>query len=110
MRLTFLLDSKAYSYMTRAGPDAAAKKVSDASDINFIIEYLRRINTRVDPRQCRWATDYDFWQRFTGDYPSAEARLRNAGLVRDATPNESNRSTRRASDASRRSSSSRPQR
>lgn len=56
----FLLNSKAYSYMTRVGPDANAKRAMDASDILFILDYMVRKQITADRRENRWAVDYDF--------------------------------------------------
>ncbi|KAF1961308.1 hypothetical protein CC80DRAFT_589703 [Byssothecium circinans] len=103
---TFLLDSKAYSYMTRVGPDADAKRLIDANDLFFIIDYMKERQIRPDRRRCRWVLDYDFWTTFTRAFEGAERLLLDLGLQRDATPSDSNRSSRRASSGSRTSGSS----
>lgn len=41
MNLVFLLNSKAYAYSTRVGPDKAQKKDNDARDIIFILAYMQ---------------------------------------------------------------------
>ena len=101
MPIDFLLNSKAYAYMTRVGPDANQKKITDANDLVFIMNFMRSRNVRADPRRCRWIVDYDFWIQFTRDFEGTEAKLRSIGLNRDPTPSQSNRSSRRASSASR---------
>jgi hypothetical protein len=105
MPIDFLLNSKAYAYMTRVGPDANAKRTTDANDLVFILNLMRSRNLRVDARRCRWIVDYDFWTQFTRDFEGTEAMLRSIGLNRDPTPSQSNRSSRRASSGSRASAS-----
>ncbi|KAF2801374.1 uncharacterized protein BDZ99DRAFT_469699 [Mytilinidion resinicola] len=51
--MSFLLNSKAYSYMTRIGPGMMEKKRNDAADILFIIAYLKRQRTKVSQKECR---------------------------------------------------------
>jgi hypothetical protein len=103
MNLPFLLDSKAYSYLTRVGPDKDLKMANDARDIFFIIEHLRRNNSQLNSREFRWIIDYDFWNEFCQAYSQAESLFRSLGLQREATPNSSNRATRRSSQQSNRS-------
>ena len=101
MPIEFLLNSKAYSYMTRVGPDADATRLNDANDLFFIIGYMRKCHIKLDRRRCRWVVDYDFWTTFARDFQGAERQLQDLGLKRDATPSNSNRSSRRASSGSR---------
>lgn len=42
MSMIPLLNSKAYSYLTRTGPDAVQKKDNDGRDIIFILGYMKR--------------------------------------------------------------------
>ena len=100
----FLLNSKAYSYLTRVGPDAMQKKQTDGGDIVFLLGYLRRAKIRATAQQCRWVIDYDFWTEFTRAYDGLEAVLLAIGLQRERTPSNSNRSSRRASSERPRSS------
>jgi hypothetical protein len=101
LRMALLLNSKAYSYSTRAGPDANERKQKDANDVLFILDYVRRHRSHVNPRYCRWVVDYDFWVEFTGIYQDTEAQFVAIGLQRDRTPNGSNRQSRRSSSGSR---------
>lgn len=97
MNIVFLLNSKAYSYLTRTGPDAMHKKDVDARDIIFILGHMRRTGTRPGKEQCQWVVDYDFWVDFTRAYDGQEARLMAVGLQRNQTPSPSNRSCRSTS-------------
>ena len=106
MPVDFLLNSKAYSYITRVGPDMQQKKASDAQDIIFLLDYMRRNNHVLDRQQCRWVVDYDFWTAFCSSYQGAEERFQRLGLQRDRTPNASNRGTRNSSMEIRRMSRS----
>lgn len=101
MNIVFLLNSKAYSYLTRVGPDATEKKRIDGRDIIFILGYMRRENIWATSQQCRWVVDYDFWVDFTRSYDNQEAMLTAIGLQRERTPSNSNRSSRRASSERR---------
>jgi hypothetical protein len=94
MPVEYLLNSKAYSYLTRIGPDMQQKKASDAQDIIFLVNYMKKSNARPDRRQCRWVVDYDFWTAFCSSYQGSEERFQALGLQRDATPNSSNHGTR----------------
>ncbi|KAI9834807.1 MAG: hypothetical protein M1819_002893 [Sarea resinae] len=94
MPIRSLLNSKAYSYMTRAGSDASVKKSSDAQDILFIVNNMRMNNLVTNRNECPWVVDYDFWTEFCQRYPRAENDFRSLGLQRDATPNSSHRSSR----------------
>ncbi|KIM94595.1 hypothetical protein OIDMADRAFT_60374 [Oidiodendron maius Zn] len=106
MPVDFLLNSKAYSYITRVGPDMQQKKASDAQDIIFLLDYMRRNGLVPDRQQCRWVIDYDFWTAFCGSYQGAEERFQRLGLRRDPTPSSSNRGTRNSSMEIRRASRS----
>jgi hypothetical protein len=106
MPVDFLLNSKAYSYITRVGPDMQQKKASDAQDIIFLLDYMRRNNHVQDRQQCRWVVDYDFWTAFCGNYQGAEERFQRLGLQRHRTPNASNRGARNSSMEIRRMSRS----
>lgn len=106
MPIDFLLNSKAYSYITRVGPDMQQKKASDAQDIIFLLDYMRRNGLVPDRQQCRWVVDYDFWTAFCGSYQGAEERFQRLGLQRDPTPSSSNRGTRNSSMEIRRASRS----
>jgi hypothetical protein len=105
MPVDYLLNSKAYSYLTRIGPDLQQKKASDAQDIIFLVNYMKKSNARPDRRQCRWVVDYDFWTAFCSSYQGVEADFQKLGLQRDATPSSSNRGTRNNSAELRRSMS-----
>lgn len=59
---------------------------------------------RANKQQCRWVVDYDFWMDFTRAYEGQEAVLEAAGLQCERAPNDSNRSSRRASSELRSSS------
>lgn len=102
----FLLNSKAYSYITRIGPDMQQKKVNDAQDIIFLVDYMRRHRISPARGQCRWVVDYDFWTAFCSDYQGAEQSFNALGLHRDPTPSSSNRASRRSSMEIRRQSRS----
>jgi hypothetical protein len=104
MNIVFLLNSKAYSYLTRTGPDMVEKKAKDAQDILFILSFMLRNRITATKEQCRWVVDYDFWKEFTRDYEGQERRLAAIGLERDRTPSNSNRAS---VDSRRRSSGSR---
>ncbi|ERF68169.1 hypothetical protein EPUS_05250 [Endocarpon pusillum Z07020] len=107
VNIVFLLNSKAYSYLSRSGPDAMQKKDSDARDIIFILGYMESASVRASKEQCRWVIDYNFWMGFTRAYDGQEARLMAIGLQRERTPSHSNRSSLRASSERRRSDESR---
>ncbi|KAI9844810.1 MAG: hypothetical protein M1837_005228 [Sclerophora amabilis] len=104
--ITFLLNSKAYSYMTRVGPDMQAKKINDANDILFIAAYMKKTQMRANKNSCRWVVDYDFWTMFCRDFQGAENTLRALGLERDPTPSPSNRQSRASSVSARSRASS----
>jgi hypothetical protein len=106
MPVDFLLNSKAYSYITRVGPDMQQKKASDAQDIIFLLDYMRRNDHVPDRQHCRWVVDHDFWTAFCGSYRGAEERFQRLGLQRDPTPSASNRGTRNSSMEIRRTSRS----
>lgn len=106
MTIGFLLNSKAYSYMTRVGPDMVEKKINDANDIFFIADYMRKRKIPAKRDESRWVVDYDFWTTFCRDYPDAERIFGALGLQRDATPNPSNRESRRLSMSTRSRTSS----
>ena len=96
-KIEYLLNSKAWAYLTRVGNDRQAKMAIDARDILFIIEYMRRHRVAARPSECRWVVDYDFWTLFCRSYDGAEQALQSLGLRRDATPNQSNRQSRNSS-------------
>jgi hypothetical protein len=102
--MSFLLNSKAYSYMTRIGPDMMEKKGNDAADILFIIANLNRQRTKVSQQECRWVVDHDFWSTFCPLYEGVEGSFQALGLQKDETPNPSNRASIRSSMERRRSS------
>lgn len=90
--MPFLLNSKAYAFMTRTGPDADEDRVKDANDIIFILLYMKQHRISADRRECRWAVDYDFRAELAILYPSGEAMLDSFGLPRDVAPKADNRS------------------
>ena len=92
--IPFLLNSKAYAFMARAGTDAAEDSVKDSNDIIFILRYMKQNRISADRRECRWAVDHDFRAELAILYPSGEAMLDSFGLPRDKTPKEENRSDR----------------
>ena len=104
--LAFLLNSKAYAYMTRAGPDSLQKRADNAADFFFVVEYMRKHRIGVNRKTCRWVVDYDFWTTFCNDFEGAERALRAPGLQRDPTPSSSNRETRNSSSTRRSGTSS----
>lgn len=97
MPLDFLLNSKAYSYLSRVGPDKQQKMSNDAQDILYLIEYMKEKRYVPDKRHCRWVVDHDFWTFFCGDYTTAERDFHALGLQRDQTPSSSNRGSRHSS-------------
>ncbi|THV51033.1 hypothetical protein BGAL_0126g00230 [Botrytis galanthina] len=97
MPLDFLLNSKAYSFLSRVGPDKQQKMANDAQDIIFLLGYMKKKNYKLDKRHCRWVVDYDFWASFCATYSSAERNFHALGLQRDQTPSSSNRGSRHSS-------------
>ncbi|TGO68777.1 hypothetical protein BOTNAR_0020g00510 [Botryotinia narcissicola] len=97
MPLDFLLNSKAYSFLSRVGPDKQQKMANDAQDILFLLGYMKKSNYKLDKRHCRWVVDYDFWASFCATYSSAERDFHALGLQRDQTPSSSNRGSRHSS-------------
>jgi hypothetical protein len=93
VKIVFLLNSKAYSYLTR---DIARDKAKDGRDIVFILDYMLKKHIRPSREQCRWVVDCRFWTDFVGIYPDQEARLVAIGLQRDPTPAHSTASSARA--------------
>ena len=106
MSADFLLNSKAYLFMSRTGPDMQQKKANDAQDIIFLVNLMRKNNKIPDRRQCRWVVDYDFWTSFCASYQGAEELFQALGLQKDPTPSSSNRGTRNSNLETRRSMSS----
>ncbi|KAI9765864.1 MAG: hypothetical protein M1839_005300 [Geoglossum umbratile] len=83
----FLLNSKAYSCLTRIGP----KKTADLNDFAHMANYI--YNNRITPNlNARWVIDHDFWQalRDNGHGPT-EQYLTALGYEKERTPNQSNR-------------------
>ena len=97
VKVGYLLNSKAYSYLSRIGPDRAAKMAVDADDILFLAAYMRRHRLSARRNESRWVVDYDFWTLFCSAYRGAEQAFQSIGLQRDATPSSSNRQTRNSS-------------
>jgi hypothetical protein len=93
VKIAFLLNSKAYSYLTR---DTATNKAKDGRDIVFILDYMLRKRIRPCREECRWVVDCRFWTDFVGFYPGQEAKLTAIGLQRDPTPANSTTSSARA--------------
>jgi hypothetical protein len=101
MNMVFLLNSKAYSYLSRKGEDMVKMKAKDGYDILFILDFMVKNGMMARKEQCRWVVDYDFWKGFSHDFEGQEGSLTAVGLERDRTPS----STNRASVESRRRSS-----
>lgn len=91
VKIGYLLNSKAYSYMTRIGNDQRDKKAVDAEDILFLLTAMLEQPIPTSSFNCRWVTDYDFWTTFCSTYQGAEDDLQALGLRRDKTPSASNR-------------------
>ncbi len=107
MTAGFLLNSKAWAFLTRAGPDMREKKANDANDIIFIVNYMRKNHIYTNRHECRWVVDYDFWTTFCTQYEGAEGAFQAINLQRDATPSSSNREARNSTGSIRSRTSSR---
>ena len=109
VKICFLLNSKAYCYLSRIGNDRQTKMALDANDILLIADLMQRQRVPARSSDCRWLTEYDFWTTFCSGYMGAERVFHALGLQRDKTPSASNRESRNSSMASlsRRSSGNR---
>ena len=91
--ITFLLNSKAASYLNREDP---RKKFRDGKDIVFLLDCMAGKNIRLGEKaakQCNWLFNPRFWTTFTAEFPRQESKLTAIGFGPYSTAGNTGRSS-----------------